>query len=132
MAADAVANMVLDCMEDITVLEYIDPQIIRERFVGLALWTDGASRGNPGESSAAACMCSVLHLNEGEEAPPHCTGHVLGHSVMHGVRVCFRIVACIGRNLECFTNDHAEFAAACRGRRTAVDWLRHSGIIVTT
>ena len=132
VAADAVANKVLDCMEDITVLEYIDPQIIRERFMGLALWTDGASRGNPGESSAAACMCAVLRLNEGEEAPSQCTGHALGHFVMHGVRVCFRIVACIGRYLGCSTNNHAEFEAACIGGRTAVDWLRHSRIIVTT
>ncbi len=99
VAADAVANKVLDYMEDITVSEYVDSKIIRERFMGLALWMDGASRGNPGESSAAACMRAVLRLNEGEEAPFQCAGHVLGHSIMHRVRVCFRIVACIRRNL---------------------------------
>ncbi len=70
VAAESVFNKVLDEIADITVLEYIDSLIIQERFMGITLWSDWASRGNPGESSAAACVRAVLCLTGNEKVTP--------------------------------------------------------------
>lgn len=69
----------------------------------LLLCTDGASRGNPGESSAAAVL---LLLRDNEFVKLGHWGVLLGRS----------------------TNVHAEFESACVGMRLFLLWCLHSGL----
>jgi hypothetical protein len=124
VAADAVASMVLDDMRDIDVAHYLDPSVMH-KFVGLAIWSLGASRGRV--SAAAGVGCAVMKLGHGEAAPDNCTVHD-----MCGIRVWTQIVFCTGRFLGFASSVHAEFEAACIVRREAISWLRASGVVNST
>jgi hypothetical protein len=116
--------MVLDDMRDIDVAHYLDPSVMH-KFVGLAIWSLGASRGRV--SAAAGVGCAVMKLGHGEAAPDNCTVHD-----MCGIRVWTQIVFCTGRFLGFASSVHAEFEAACIVRREAISWLRASGVVNST
>jgi ribonuclease HI len=114
-AADFIANKVLDENRDFYVLAPCSGPF------NLVLWSDGASRGNPGPASAAAILCIVQSHSA---SISDCSAPVIGNSLLNGELSVFRVVACTGRRLGIATNTVAEWEAACLARRLLFDWLR--------
>ena len=114
-AADFIANKVLDENRDFHVLAPCAGPF------NLVLWSDGASRGNPGPASAAAILCIVQSQTASlsDSSAP-----VIGNSLLNGELSVFRVVACTGRRLGVATNTVAEWEAACLARRLLFEWLR--------
>jgi ribonuclease HI len=90
----------------------------------MVVWSDGASRGNPGPGSCAACLgimrpCEDLHRIEIGSAP-------LFFLCIDGKDYFCQTVACKGVRLGITTSNNSEFEAACLARRLIVDWLQRA------
>ena len=124
--ADALANYVLDQNRDIYIVQSIEAPALQELLsagANLALFSDGASRGNPGPAAVASILCLVESNSCDRSA---CQSLFLNspHSVQ-----C-KIVACMGRRIGTATSSVAEFEAACMGRRLLIEWLNVNSLIM--
>ncbi len=125
-AADALANFALDSKTDV----YQCPRVcealglvLRANGANLVLYSDGASRGNPGPASAGAILCLV-----GDDIDDRITCQ---YSFLHAPNtVKCVVIACIAKQLGSVTNSVAEYESACIGRRLLIDWLSVNDFIV--
>ena len=97
-AADLLANIVLDSGKNIEEIDTRDFSGIDRSSFCVAIFSDGASRGNPGPSAISACI--VVYCGSQEF-----------------------VVAVSARGIGRATSVHAEWEAACLGRRLLVAWL---------
>ena len=125
-AADFLANKVLDENRDIDIMiEGVGAMTWNiEVPLHMVVWSDGASRGNPGPGSCAACLgimrpCEDLHRIEIGSAP-------LFFLCIDGKDYFCQTVACKGVRLGITTSNNSEFEAACLARRLIVDWLQRA------
>jgi ribonuclease HI len=124
VAADFVANFVLDREEDVHVSGSLPIDV---KFnLNLVLWSDGASRGNPGKASAAAVLCVVHSESDLSVSAVHDAFFTNNPNA----NLKCSIVAVKGVFLGVATSVQAEAEAACLGRRLLVDWLIESQVLV--
>lgn len=103
-AADPLANIVLDSGRDIEQIDMRNLSGCDRTSLSVFLFTDGASRGNPGPSAASACIVAYIGSEE-------------------------FVVAVCARGLGNATSVEAEWEAACLGRRLLLGWLYSSKIV---
>ncbi len=125
VAADFIVNQALDGQRDICVVRPCMGDPLQNGELKLVLYTDGGSRGNPGPSAAAACLCAVV--DAGAASPFGIDGvPKFASTVLEGRPCDLHVVACIGIRLGIRMSNVAEYEAACAGRRLVVRWLRLS------
>ncbi len=125
-AADALANFALDLKTDIYQCPRVCEELglrLRTNGANLVLYSDGASRGNPGPASAGAILCLV-----GDDIDNRVMCQC---SFLHAPNtVKCVVIACIAKQLGSVTNSVAEYESACIGRRLLIDWLSVNDFIV--
>ncbi len=112
-------------------------RLVQNGYVKLVLYTDGGSRGNPGLSAAAACLCIVqdvgvlpgLASGSGPASSGLPLNFIFANSVLENRSSSLHIVACSAVQLGVATAPVAELEAACLGRRLVVEWLRSSSLL---